>query len=335
MIQEYCSARDLPPEWDAAPGDNLYMRRNFLIFLEDVSDVSGERYYAFRGAQGEIDSRLMLYHRDNHPLTMFSRFMIKTRTGFVYVPLSVARPGAVLGDDTRAEVFRFFRGLKGMNLFYNMPEAFRSSGTIPVKTCPRCVLDVRWKSFAEYLEAMRSGYRRRYHQALKKSAPLRMHMLADNRDFSPELYELYLEVFNAARFKLEKLSLEFFRGAFFKILVLEDERGQAQGFVQLLENRSELIFEFVGFRYATNRKYDTYIRLLLEIVRYGIENGFESIDFGQTADEAKLKLGCRYEHLNVMAHHSNPLLNLLIRATLPLLQYQPMDDAAFHVFRGE
>jgi hypothetical protein len=132
---------------------------------------------------------------------------------------------------------------------------------------------------------------------------------------------------------VEKLSKGFFMGEFFKIFVLEDAGG-VHGFAQLLENGSELIFEFVGVDYRTNGVYDTYHRMLLEIVDYGIKSGFETIDFGQTADDTKLKLGCEYTYLWAYLHHHNLLLRQFCRLIAPIIQYKPL-TADFRVFREE
>jgi hypothetical protein len=146
------------------------------------------------------------------------------------------------------------------------------------------------------------------------------------------MYSLYLEVFNNAPYKLGKVSIDFFRQDRFMNFALDDENG-TQGFAQLLVNDKELIFEFVGFDRKNILKYDTYIRLLLEIVKYGIENGFKTIDFGQTADDAKLKLGCKYEMLYALLNHSNPIINFLCEKLSPHLQYKPFDEDTFHVFK--
>ena len=46
----------------------------------------------------------------------------------------------------------------------------------------------------------------------------------------------------------------------------------------------------MDLKHKLNHDYDIYISLLLKIIEYGIKNKFKIIDFGQTADEAKLKL---------------------------------------------
>jgi hypothetical protein len=83
-----------------------------------------------------------------------------------------------------------------------------------------------------------------------------------------------------------------------------------------------------------NNRHDIYISLLLRIVEYGIANRFRTINFGQTADEAKLKLGCRYRPLFGLLHHSNPILNFLTRTFINAIGYKPLDQDRFHVFNN-
>jgi hypothetical protein len=333
-MREYASAADLPEGWDQGLHGNIYMRRWFLQFMEGASDNTNQRYGALQEDDGQMPARLVLFDRPDYPITQFTSFALRARTTFVHVPLSVSKPGLALEEAGKERAFAFIRRIRGMKLVMNLPEELTSAGFAQVRTCPRCVLDLRWNSFEAYLRSLRSGYRSRYKKALQRSAQLKLYLLPNNLDFSNTLYALYEQVHDKARYKVEKLRAEFFQGNFFKIFLLEAPDGKPVAFFQLLANGTELIFEFAGVDYAVAPQYDAYIRLLLEIVKYGVENGFKRIDFGQTAEDAKLKLGCRYEDIFVLAHHSNPLLNLLLRLCAPLLQYRPISQNAFNVFNG-
>ena len=94
----------------------------------------------------------------------------------------------------------------------------------------------------------------------------------------------------------------------------------------------EEIFEFVGVDYRYTGTFDTYHRILLEIVRYGIENGFKTIDFGQTADESKLKLGSEYTMLYAYLHHSNRFINRLNKKLAKYIEYKPI-TTDYRVFK--
>lgn len=327
MITVETRAAALPAEWDEVAGDNLYLRRDFLAFMESC-DPCGQRYHLVRDADGRLDTVFLTYVRRRYNLSMFTRYDYRVTMTFVYVPLSVTRPGIAWGT-CRDEALAHIRGIKGYTLVLNVP-AGDYPGFATGLTCSQCVLPVGWSTFEEYLAALRSHYRHRYRKALRTSAPLRLRFLSDPSEFGEELYGLYLQVVANSRLVIETLPLEFFRGRWFTIFVLEDADGP-QGFVQLLPNGEELIFEFVGLNYATHHRYDTYLRMLLEIVRYGIENGFRSIDFGQTADDTKLKLGCDYLELYAALHHSNPLVMAGARLLAPALQYRPL-ATEFQVF---
>lgn len=74
--------------------------------------------------------------------------------------------------------------------------------------------------------------------------------------------------------------------------------------------------------------------MLYEIIRYGIENGFKSIDFGQTADDTKLKLGSRYHTLYAVLHHHNPIVNAVAKRIAKYIEYRPL-TTQFRVFKGD
>ncbi len=331
-MELYRSALDLPPEWDGLCGDNPYMYKDFLMFMESI-DRCEQSYAVFRNSRGGVDTVAMTYVRHDFNLLMFTPFKVSLRMTFVYVPLSVTRPGFITRGEAVAEAADFFRSIKGFMIVLNVSRDFRLPGFGRAKTFPRCVLDIRWNDFGDYMGSLRSGYRHRCKKALARSERLTYRILADNNDFDDRLYALYEEVYDNSPYKIERLPKDFFRGPFFKIGVFE-LNGVPVGFIQLMENGSELIFEFVGFNHRLNNEYDIYISLLLKIVEYGIEHSFAKIDFGQTADEAKLKLGCRYEPLYALLHHSNPLLNALLGAFARTIEYKPLDERAFHVFKS-
>lgn len=331
MIEVFERAADLSEDWDSLSGDNPYIRRSFLAFIE-ANDPCSQRYAAFRDREGRIDSLAVAYVREGFDLFMFSPIDLMVRMTFVYVPVSVARPGLVLGERTKAEVEAWLASFKGFLLLLNLPPEPGFRGFVRGNACPRCVLGLRWPSFDAYLASHRSAYRHRLRKAQKRAEGLAWERLSDNRLFDDRLYSLYLEVFDRSASKIERLSKEFFQGPRFVIWVLKSG-DEELGFVQLLENGTELVFEFVGFDHERNHEFDIYENLLLKIVRHGIEGGFKTIDFGQTADEAKLRLGARYERLYAFLRHSNPVLNFLVHRLARFIEYKPLDEDRFHVFK--
>lgn len=301
MIVRYDSVSELPNEWDLVVGDNIYLTRKFLAFME-TADREKKTYYGVYDSSGKLDTVFETIERRGYNLGMFTRLNFKIKITMVYVPLSVTRPGIEYGECLE-EAAEFIRGLKGYKIFLNLPD-LELNGYAKGLTCPKCVLKIRWSSFDEYMDSLRSNYRYRFRKALKKAAPLKLRYLNSGEEFTDEMYKLYEQVYDKSRIRVEKLTPEFFRGEFFEIFVLEDGEG-VRGFVQLLANGDELVFEFVGLDYSVQSKYDTYLAMLLEIIRYAIEHGFKTVDFGQTADDTKLKLGSEYIYLYAYLNHKN------------------------------
>lgn len=330
VIKKYHSILSVGDEWDDLVKDNIYLTKKFVAFMEKVDQCKQEYYMIYNNEK--LDGVFMMYHRAKYNLTMFTKFKLMMNIKMMYVPLSVTRPGIAYNNpETLKFALNYISKMKGPKMVLNLEEKDLDNSYAVGLTCPKCILYNNFKSFDDYMSSLRSHYRRRYLKAFEKSKALKLYYLSDNKLFSEEMYQCYLNVYNKSRIRVEKLSIDFFRGDFFKIFVLEHE-GKVMGFGQMLENGSELIFEFVGVNYEYNNQFDTYHRILLEITRYGIDNGFKTIDFGQTADESKLKLGCKYTYLYAYLHHSNKLINAIDKKIAHKIEYRPI-DIDYNVFK--
>lgn len=329
QVDKYSTIHEVPDTWDSLIGDNLYLSKKFLSFMESV-DQCGQTYYMLYD-DGVLDSVFMTYVRKKYNLAMFTKFNLYQKMTMVYVPLSVTRPGIAYNKRLDA-VMDYIKTIKGPKMILNI-EDVEPRGYAKGLTCPKCIWTNQFDSFEGYLNSLRSNYRYRYTKCLKKSSPLKIEYLKDNKEFTEEMYNCYLQVYNKSKIRVEKLPIEFFRGEFFKIFVLKKDE-TVVGFGQMVENGGELIFEFVGVDYKYNNAYDTYHRILLEIVKYGIEHGFKTIDFGQTADESKLKLGSKYTMLYAYLHHSNKLVNSINKKLAKYIEYQPI-TTDYKVFKED
>lgn len=334
MLQEktikITKAELLPAEWDDVTRDNIYLQRNFLAFIEKSEHDYQPVYYLFYDGD-RLDSVFVSHRRKGYNLGMFTKTDLKIEITLIYLPMCVTASGIVTGK-LKELVFDTIRSIKGYKMILNLLDG-DVKGFATGLTCPKCILDLPFSSFDDYLSALRSDYRNRVKKVFRKTERLDIRFIDNTREFSEELYGLYLNVLGNSRIRIETLSKEYFTGKMFNVFVAYDAE-KPVGFVQLLQNGEELVFEFVGLDYACNEKMPVYHRMLYEIVRYGIENGFKTIDFGQTADDTKLKLGCRYETLYAALHHSNPVVNTVCKILAPKLQYKPL-KTDFHVFKEE
>ena len=325
-------ACELPPEWDvlAEREQNIYLYRKFLEFIEQTEADYEPTYYLFYEDE-RLDSCFIAYRRRGYNVAMFTPISFKIRVTMIYLPMSVTQSGIIIGT-LRDEVFAEIRRIRGYKMILNLTDG-NAPGFATGRTCSKCILDINFSSFDDYSARLRSPYRNRLKKVFKRARELNIRYIDNRSEFTDEMYGMYLSIQQKSKIKIETLSKEYFRGEMFKMFVAE-LAGKTVGFVQLLENGDELIFEFVGVDQATNASIPVYHRMLFEIIRYGIENGFKRIDFGQTADDTKLKLGCHYETLYAALHHSNPLINWGCKRIARFIEFKPL-TTEFHVFKED
>lgn len=332
MLETVETAASLPADWDDACGDHYFLKRSFLQLME-AAYPSGQRYFAFRDAGGRLDSLMQTYRHPGFNVAMFTPVPLRLPATMVYAPLSIARPSLLLGAATRPEVERALHAIPGLKVILNLPPGTELKDFARGPTLPQIVLRNRWTSFERYLGAMRSNHRRRALVALRKASALEVRLLEDNAQFDARAYALYEQVFRRSRTKIEKLPIAFFQANISRILVAA-AGGEPVGFIQMIENGRELVFAFVGLDYRHNRTYDTYFFLLLKMVEYAITHRFERVDLGQTAEDAKLRLGGERRPLLAMLGHSNPVMNWCTVKLSPLLSYR-VPRTRFHVFKED
>jgi len=266
------------------------------------------------------------YHQTVDIFNFLPKLTLRISLKIIGKPYSISEKG-YLGENE--SVSTLIKTTKGLNLVLNgargldLPYAYTLSSH---------VFHNRFTSFDQYLEALRSHYRYRVKKALIKSSELMIQKI-DQKDFDDTHHHLYLEVYQNSKDKLECLSLEFFREFPSEIFEFRRrESGELVGFVQLVQESSKLFFLFGGFKHECVKTYDLYMAMLLEIIRIGIERGVDVIEFGQTAEETKLKLGCAPVEKYLYVHHSNKVLHYLIARLLPLLSYKP-HGISYNVFK--
>ncbi|MCD7780395.1 MAG: hypothetical protein LUH05_06970, partial [Candidatus Gastranaerophilales bacterium] len=326
-------ASDLPEDWDNNIENNPYLKKDFLTFIEQT-DNSQKKYCIFRNSQNKTDTQFLICRTENNNLGMFTPFKFSATINSIYFPFSISSPAGVFGEETKKDVNKFLKTFKGFTMIVNIENKdYKLSDFTQAVIPPKCLFEIKWHSFSEYMKDLRAGYRRRYNIALNKSKDLKIRFLKDNKtEFTEQMYNLYLDIYNNASCKLGKVPIDYFKQERCIIFVLEDSE-DIQGFAQLYKNGEELIFEYVGFNKKNVLQYDTYIKILLEIIRFGIENGYKIIDMGQTTDETKLKLGCRYKFLYALIRHSNPIINFILQKITTHIQYKPLDESRFHVYK--
>lgn len=348
-------------------GGAIYLEKVFLEFLESVNPC-GQRYWFSEGA-----GVLFVTYELKLNLLNFARVgRLAVPANVIGVPLSVAAPGfATREPEGRGIMSRWIRRhLKGLTVILNVPEG--EGFALPEGlTLSSYVLPLDFKDFDAYVAALRSPYRRQVKRALEAFDGVEVSELVTRTDFSlvtrtkmdlgtrtktnpvselnnvnmpeslsaqafePDLYPLYVDVFNHSKDQLEKLELQYFEqflGRAFKF----SHNSRPLAFVQILDEPTPagILRHFVlgGFDRSQLLKFDLYRNLLLQLIQEAIADGCTAINLGQTAAESKSKTGAQEQLKYLYVAHSNPVLHKLLGTLVKRFSYQRY-RTKHHVFK--
>ncbi|MFC1671790.1 GNAT family N-acetyltransferase [Planctomycetota bacterium] len=208
-----------------------------------------------------------------------------------------------------------------------------------VRNLPGTRIEIRWKSFEEYLGSMRSHYRRKAEKqlALFSGSGLSVEVVRDFSRYADDLERLWVCAYErATEYRRERLTAGFFAnvdavlGEQSAVLLLKKD-DRPVGFSLLLLDERTLIPLFCGLDYQYNEQYGVYFNLLHRVVQFGIEEGMSDIDFGITTIEPKKQLGAEVVTLNMYMKHRNPLFNRIVPAAFDMLtpKYGPESRNVF------
>jgi len=266
-------------------------------------------------------------------LNLFTFGKIKLQFPFTVIapPASVDCKGYV--GDVQA-LIEDYKKKKGLFLMLNLKKedtlGISKNNAAVGKTLSSCVFLNSFKNFDDYLKKLRSPYRRRVRKAQEKGRNLKV-LRIDNREFDYEIYNLYLQVLKKSRFPLETLPITFFQLSNCNIDVFYNENKPA-AFVMYYINNGFMSFVFGGMDYSVRDDFDLYYNMLLHLLKMGIENKVNIIDFGQTAESTKCRLGCGLEERYMVAFSGNKFITKLLCHFAPLLEYN-QETIQYNVFR--
>lgn len=361
-------ASELPPAWDKClaewrlgmPGGGaIYLEKAFLEFLESVNPC-GQRYWFSEDA-----GVLFVTYELKLNLLNFARFgRLAVPATVIGVPLSVAAPGFATRELEGRLIMASWirRHLKGLTVILNVPEG--EGFELPEGlTLSSYVLPLDFMDFEAYVAALRSPYRRQVKKALEAFAGVEVFELVTRtktelvtrtktkpvpelnvvnqsetksyQGFEPDLYPLYVDVFNHSKDQLEKLEplyFEQFPGRTFKFT----HNSRLLAFVQTLDEPTPagILRHFVlgGFDRSQLQKFDLYRNLLLQLIQEALADGCTAINLGQTAAESKSKTGSSEQLKYLYVAHSNPILHKLLGSLVKYFSYQRY-RTKHHVFK--
>ncbi|MBN1895540.1 GNAT family N-acetyltransferase [bacterium] len=324
------NAAALPDDWDRCTVA-FFQTRRFLQHTERYNPC-GQRYFLMYEG-GRFAAGFILYTLRLDLLT-YLHIKSPVKMHIVGVPCSVSCSGIVGDFGKTVELMDFLQTLgKGFYLALNVEPGVQTGLAVRARTMPTLVLENRYESWPHFLGSLRADYRRRMLRIDGKFRGVE-HKSMDCIQFDEEMYRQYLNVWKRSRGKLEKLSCDFFRylPSCFRLNVYS-AGNRLLGWTLSLLDRQTLSFFLGGLDYRRNRLYDTYFNLLSSLLRDGIALHASRIDFGQTAEIPKSRLGCRMMEKMMWAHHSNRLFLRILNAAKPALEYRSRIPEA-HVWKA-
>jgi predicted N-acyltransferase len=357
-------------EWDAIVGkDRILCTHKYIEALEKSGVNEGRCYYPVVYDGDEIIAHASVYFISTE-LDLCAQGAIKKIINLVRrkwknffilrslecgPPISVGNAISFKDGVNRAETFRLVcheieslaKGL-GINFilfrdFYNEEMEFydllKERGYMKIHNLPKAEIKIRWKTFDEYLNSMRSNYRYKIVKRIDKCAKanISIRVVKNFSDNTPELKRLYDNVYNHAKeIKRERLTESFFQNInkylgekAVIISAMKDDR--LIGYMLLLFSGKTLISKFPGLDYDCNQECCIYFNLFYKTIELAIETGMDDVDMGITTLDPKKDMGSSIVTLNMYMRHSNPLLNKIIPRLFGMIT--PQDTEPRNVFK--
>ena len=218
-----------------------------------------------------------------------------------------------------------FQGILYKDFFTDQtPSSATDLGLIPFTIDPNMILQVRpsWQSFEDYLLDMRSKYRVRMKNAIRKFKGVERRTLShdDIVSLATEMYALYRQILDGSGFVLAMGKEEYFR-------VLKEElnddlvvtgyflEGRLIGFYTWVMEGEKMDSHFIGFEKSINMKYQLYLNILMDLVKASIEQKATSLYYYRTALEIKSSVGAEPHEMFCYFKHTNSFLNKFVVPT--------------------
>lgn len=212
-------------------------------------------------------------------------------------------------------------------------DAIEKAGFSRIAGLPVCVLDVPFKSDADYVQSLSANNRSTLRRKIKGAAKAQMEIVTSIEGLETEIYELYEETRKNSRFDygdFEQLSPDYFRNVMQALgdkaaCILCRVDGELLAFKLMFIEKNRIIDKYWGMRYPIGRDHNLFFAAWMEGVRFTIAHGATLYQSGQTAYAQKVKLGSRLDKMWVYFRHRGGITNRIFRAVAPLIAFDKMD----------
>ena len=208
---------------------------------------------------------------------------------------------------------------------------------------PVCVLELPFKTEAQYVQSLSANNRSTLRRKLKAAPKVQMQIVRSIAGLEQEIFDLYEETRRNSRFDygdFEQLSPAYFRRVMEGLgdraaCILCRVDGQLLAFKLMFIEKDRVIDKFWGMRYPIGRDYNLFFLAWMEGIRFTIEHGAIRFQSGQTAYAQKVKLGSGLDKLWVYFRHRGRFTNRLFRTFAPLIAFDKMDPELAEIRKRE
>ncbi len=189
------------------------------------------------------------------------------------------------------------------------------------------------ENVTDYIATFSKKYRNRAKGILKTGAQLvKKDFTAEEvKKYSKQLYKLYDNVFAHAKFKLVKLSENYF----YEIKKAFPERFFVCGYFSndpegarvlvgfdsgFFISETTLEAHYIGIDYEINKEHELYQNILYRFIEIAITNKRKYLDLGRTASEIKSTVGAKAHDLVCYIKPSNAVSSLILKPFINFLQ---------------
>jgi len=317
------SPDNLNTNWDKL-ADFYFQKKEFLNHLHKYNPCA-QRYYELY-CNDSLVAATVVYTLKIDILT-FANIPSPLTMHIIGLPASIASPPIIGNPDEFQYLLNdILQKEKGLILGLNMMEDYLVGKVINMRTLPTIILEIGFDNMASYENTLRHNYRRRLHRFREKFSSTRT-MTSDCSLFNHVHYRLYLEIMKRTRTKLEVLSSDLFRNlpSNFTLTTQYNEDDMICWYITC-KDRNVLFFFFGGMDYSLRDRYQSYHNNLYRIIIEAVNNKFEFLDFGQTAEIAKSRLGGKPEERRMFLYHRNPIIFQFLRLFKRLLTYSKINE---------
>ena len=203
-----------------------------------------------------------------------------------------------------------------------------SLGYSRVASMPNVTLDLDFKNFDEHMQrslgsATRKDLRRKFRDA-QRLAPVTLEVTNDISDRVDELYPLYLQVFERATLRFERLTPAYFSGLgrmmpdrarFF----IWSQGGRPIAFNACTLHENTLWADYIGMDYGVALDLHLYFIVMRDVIDWCCRSGIRRDCGTSLSYEPKLRLGLRLLPIDLYVRHGNRVANLLLKRAAPWL----------------